>query len=115
MRFLLTAEEFGAAEALRIGLVQEVVPAGAHLQRASDPAHLIARQAPLSVQATLACAALPNGARRTSPATDRIPPGACRPGSGAAAALVSITTAPSRRIAVLLRSALQGASRALTR
>ena len=28
MRFLLTAEEFGAAEALRIGLVQEVVPAG---------------------------------------------------------------------------------------
>jgi enoyl-CoA hydratase/carnithine racemase len=33
MRFLLTAEEFGAAEALRIGLVQEVVPAGSHLQR----------------------------------------------------------------------------------
>ena len=31
MRFLLTAEEFGAAEALRIGLVQEVVPAGAHV------------------------------------------------------------------------------------
>ena len=28
MRFLLTAKEFGAAEALRIGLVQEVVPAG---------------------------------------------------------------------------------------
>src|SRR3990167_5227091 len=26
MRFLLTGEEFGAAEALRIGLVQEVVP-----------------------------------------------------------------------------------------
>src|SRR5215467_1558395 len=26
MRFLLTAEEFGATEALRIGLVQEVVP-----------------------------------------------------------------------------------------
>jgi enoyl-CoA hydratase/carnithine racemase len=48
MRFLLTAEEFGAAEALRIGLVQEVVPPGAHLQRASDLAHLIARQAPLS-------------------------------------------------------------------
>jgi enoyl-CoA hydratase/carnithine racemase len=33
MRFLLTAKEFGAAEALRIGLVQEVAPAGAHLQR----------------------------------------------------------------------------------
>ena len=39
MRFLLTAEEFGAAETLRIGLVQEVVPPGAHLLRASDLAH----------------------------------------------------------------------------
>jgi enoyl-CoA hydratase/carnithine racemase len=56
MRFLLTAEEFGAAEALRIGLVQEVVPAGAHVQRAADLAHLIAQQAPLGVQATLASA-----------------------------------------------------------
>ena len=56
MRFLLTAEEFGAAEALRIGLVQEVVPAGAHVQRARELAHLIARQAPLGVQATLASA-----------------------------------------------------------
>ena len=36
MRFLLTAEEFGAAEALRIGLVQEVVPAGTHVGRARD-------------------------------------------------------------------------------
>ena len=53
MRFLLTAEEFGAAEALRIGLMQEVVPAGAHVQRAADLAHLIAQQAPLGVQATL--------------------------------------------------------------
>jgi enoyl-CoA hydratase len=56
MRFLLTAEEFGAAEALRIGLVQEVVPAGAHVQRATELAHLIARQAPLGVQGTLASA-----------------------------------------------------------
>ena len=54
MRFLLTAEEFGAAEALRIGLVQEVVPAGSHLQRARELAQLIARQAPLGVQGTLA-------------------------------------------------------------
>lgn len=53
MRFLLTAEEFGAAEALRIGLMQE---AGAHVQRAADLAHLIAQQAPLGVQATLASA-----------------------------------------------------------
>ncbi len=56
MRFLLTAEEFGAAEALRIGLVQEVVPAGAHVQRATELAYLVARQAPLGVQATLASA-----------------------------------------------------------
>jgi enoyl-CoA hydratase len=56
MRFLLTAEEFGAAEALRIGLVQEVVPAGAHVPRATELAHLIARQAPLGVQGTLASA-----------------------------------------------------------
>jgi len=56
MRFLLTAEEFGAAEAFRIGLVQEVVSAGSHVQRASELAHLIARQAPLAVQATLASA-----------------------------------------------------------
>ena len=56
MRFLLTAEEFGAAEALRIGLVQEVVPAGSHLQRARELAQLIARQAPLAVQGTLASA-----------------------------------------------------------
>ena len=34
MRFLLTAEEFGADEARRIGLVQEVVPAGKHVERA---------------------------------------------------------------------------------
>ncbi len=56
MRFLLTAEEFGAAEALRIGLVQEVVSPGTHLQRATELAQLIARQAPLGVQATLASA-----------------------------------------------------------
>ena len=56
MRFLLTAEEFGAAEALRIGLVQEVVSAGAHVGRAREIAQLIARQAPLGVQATLASA-----------------------------------------------------------
>jgi len=54
MRFLLTGEEFGAAEALRIGLVQEVVPAGKHVERARALAQLIARQAPLGVQGTLA-------------------------------------------------------------
>jgi enoyl-CoA hydratase/carnithine racemase len=54
MRWLLTAEEFGAAEALRIGLVQEVVPAGQQLDRAVEIAQVIARQAPLGVQGTLA-------------------------------------------------------------
>ncbi len=58
MRFLLTAEEFGAAEALRIGLVQEVVPAGRHVERARAIAQLIARQAPLGVAGTLASARL---------------------------------------------------------
>jgi enoyl-CoA hydratase len=54
MRYLLTAEEFGAAEAHRIGLVQEVVPAGTQLERATELARLIAAQAPLGVQGTLA-------------------------------------------------------------
>ena len=54
MRFLLTAEEFGAEEAIRIGLVQEVVPAPAQLERATEIAAMIAAQAPLGVQATLA-------------------------------------------------------------
>jgi enoyl-CoA hydratase len=54
MRFLLTAEEFGAEEAMRIGLVQEVVPAPAQLERAIEIAAMIAAQAPLGVQATLA-------------------------------------------------------------
>jgi enoyl-CoA hydratase/carnithine racemase len=54
MRLLLTAEEFGAEQALRIGLVQEVVPAGRHLERAAELARAVAAQAPLGVQATLA-------------------------------------------------------------
>jgi enoyl-CoA hydratase/carnithine racemase len=54
MRFLLTAEEFGADHALRIGLVQEVVPAGQQLDRAAAVARAVAAQAPLGVQGTLA-------------------------------------------------------------
>lgn len=53
MRFLLAAEQFGAEEAYRIGLVQEVVPAGQHVARAVEIAQTIARQAPLAVQGTL--------------------------------------------------------------
>jgi enoyl-CoA hydratase/carnithine racemase len=54
MRWLLTGDEFGADEALRIGLVQEVVPAGQQLERAAALAEVIALQAPLGVQATIA-------------------------------------------------------------
>ena len=54
MRWLLTGDEFDAAEALRIGLVQEVAPAGEQLTRALALAETIAAQAPLGVYATLA-------------------------------------------------------------
>jgi enoyl-CoA hydratase len=54
MRFQLTAAEFGAVEALRIGLVQDVVPVGKHFEHAVELARMIAAQAPLGVQATLA-------------------------------------------------------------
>lgn len=56
MKFLLTGEEFGAEEAYRIGLVQEITPRGKQVERATEIAHVIAKQAPLGVQATLASA-----------------------------------------------------------
>jgi len=58
MRWLLTADEFGAAEAHRIGVVQEVVPHGEQLARAMAIAQTIAAQAPLGVYATIASARL---------------------------------------------------------
>lgn len=54
MRWILTGDQFDAAEALRIGLVQEVVPDGTQFDRALELATRIAAQAPLAVQATLA-------------------------------------------------------------
>ncbi len=54
MRFLLTGQEFGAEEALRIGLIQEITPVGHDTVRAIEIAELIAKQAPLGVYATLA-------------------------------------------------------------
>jgi enoyl-CoA hydratase/carnithine racemase len=54
MRWLLTGDEFGADEAFRIGLVQEVVPHGEERARAAALAEVIAAQAPLGVYATLA-------------------------------------------------------------
>jgi enoyl-CoA hydratase len=58
MRWMLTGDEFDAAEAHRIGVVQEVVPDGTQLGRAVELARRIAAQAPLAVQATLASARL---------------------------------------------------------
>jgi enoyl-CoA hydratase len=58
MRWLLTGDTFDAAEAHRIGLVQEVVAPGTHVERALAIAQSIAAQAPLAVQATLANARL---------------------------------------------------------
>ena len=58
MRYLLTGDEFSAADALRIGLVQEVVEPGRQTARAIAIAETIAAQAPLGVQATLASARL---------------------------------------------------------
>ena len=54
MRYLLTGDQFGASEALRLGLIQEVVATGSQLERALEIARRIADQAPLAVQATLA-------------------------------------------------------------
>jgi enoyl-CoA hydratase len=56
MRYLLTGDMFDAAEALRIGLVQEVAPAGEALARATGIAERVAKQAPLGVRGTLASA-----------------------------------------------------------
>ena len=53
-RYLLTGDEFGAAEAFRLGFVQEVVPAGRQFERALSIARTIAGQAPLAVRASLA-------------------------------------------------------------
>jgi enoyl-CoA hydratase/carnithine racemase len=58
MRWILTGETFDAAEALRIGLVQEVVPHGRQFDRGVELARRIAAQAPLAVQAALASARL---------------------------------------------------------
>ncbi len=58
MRWLLTGDEFDAHEALRLGLVQEVMASEDLLPNALQLAQRIARQAPLGVQATLASARL---------------------------------------------------------
>ena len=54
MYHLLTADDFDATEAHRIGIVQEIVPAGTQLDRAIEIAEQIAELAPLAVQETKA-------------------------------------------------------------
>jgi enoyl-CoA hydratase len=49
---LLTGDEFGSAEALRLNFVQRVVPAGQELDEVLRIADAIAAQAPLAVVAT---------------------------------------------------------------
>jgi len=56
MRYLLTGDEITAPEALRMGLVQEVVEPGRQFDRALELAERVTKQAPLGVSATLASA-----------------------------------------------------------
>lgn len=56
MYHLLLCDEFGAERAAKIGLVQEVVPAGQQIDRAMELAAIIAGNAPLGIQATKAAA-----------------------------------------------------------
>src|SRR6516165_7606581 len=54
MRYMLTGDEWGAAEAHRLGLLQEITAPGKELDRALDLANKIAAAAPLGIRATLA-------------------------------------------------------------
>ena len=58
MKWLLTGDEFGPAEALAMGLVSDVVPAGEAVIAAVALAERVASRAPLAVRATLANARL---------------------------------------------------------
>ncbi|NNN18173.1 MAG: hypothetical protein HKL79_07425, partial [Thermoplasmata archaeon] len=49
---IFTGTMIPAAEALRLGLVNKVVPAGQELRAARDLAHTIAQKAPKAVQAS---------------------------------------------------------------
>lgn len=56
MRYMLTGEQWGAEEARRLGLVQDITAPGKQLDRAIELAQKIAAAAPLGVRATLASA-----------------------------------------------------------
>jgi enoyl-CoA hydratase len=52
MYHLFLCDEFSSEEAYRIGLVQEVVPAGQQVERAMEIARVVASNAPLGIQVT---------------------------------------------------------------
>jgi len=54
LRYILTAEEFDAQSACRMGLVQEVVPQSQLMTRAFECARLIAQNSPSGINAALA-------------------------------------------------------------
>ncbi len=58
MKWLLTGDEFGAAEARELGLVSDVAPEGKALEVGLALAERVASRAPLAVRATLANARL---------------------------------------------------------
>ena len=57
MYHLMLCDEFSAARAREIGLVQEVAPAGRQIERALELAAIIAKNAPLGIQVTKEAAA----------------------------------------------------------
>ncbi|MCL4468016.1 MAG: crotonase/enoyl-CoA hydratase family protein [Deltaproteobacteria bacterium] len=73
MRYLLTGDEINAAEAYRIGLVQEVTEPGKELTRALEIAQTVSLQAPLGVQATLASARIAINKGVDAAAADLVP------------------------------------------
>lgn len=77
MRWLLTGDLFDAQEALRIGLVQEVVEPAALRTRALELAATVAKRAPLGVRATIESAAL-SEAQGQQAALDALLPTAMR-------------------------------------
>lgn len=66
MRYILTGDEMSAAEAYRLGLVQEVTEPGKQLDKAIEIATRIAKAAPLAVQTALRSARIArvDGARK---------------------------------------------------
>jgi enoyl-CoA hydratase/carnithine racemase len=58
MRYMLTGEKFDAVEARRMGIVQEVHPPEDVVERAFEMGELVAKQAPLGVQAVIESARL---------------------------------------------------------